>query len=110
MIISYSDSFKRQLRRLNRKYRCIRADLQPLIGQLETGETPGDQTQGVDHTINKVRLKNSDAQHDKSGGYRVIYYLHTEENVLLFTIYSKTEQSDIETAELVDIIRQEKSN
>ncbi|MCU7890466.1 MAG: hypothetical protein KZQ78_02180, partial [Candidatus Thiodiazotropha sp. (ex Ustalcina ferruginea)] len=48
----------------------------------------------------------SDAKRGKSGGYRIIYYLHTQESVLLVTIYSKTEQSDIDDAEVVDIIRQ----
>ncbi len=38
-------SQKRQLRRLSRKYRRIRSDVQPLIEQLEAGETPGDQIQ-----------------------------------------------------------------
>ncbi len=45
MIVSYSDAFKRQVQRLSRKYRRIRTDVQLLIEQLETGETPGDQIQ-----------------------------------------------------------------
>ena len=110
MNVSYSDAFKRQVRRLNRKYGHIRSDVQPLINQLEAGETPGDQIQGVGHTIYKVRVKNSDAKRGKSGGYRVIYYLHTAESVLLVTIYSKTEQSDIEAGEIVEIIRQEENS
>ncbi len=110
MNVNYSDAFKRQVRRLARKYRSIRADLQPLINQLEAGEVPGDQIQGIGHTIYKVRVKNSDASRGKSGGYRVIYYLHTAESILLVTIYSKTEQSDIKAAELVEIICQEEKN
>jgi len=107
VIVSYSEAFKGQVRRLSRKYRRIRVDVQPLIEQLEAGETPGDQLQGIGHTLYKVRVKNSDAKRGKSGGYRIIYYLHTAESVLLVTIYSKTEQSDIEAAELAEIIRQE---
>ena len=95
MIVSYSEAFKGQVRRLSRKYRPIRVDVQPLIEQLEAGETPGDQLQGIGHTLYKVRVKNSDAKRGKSGGYRIIYYLHTAESVLLVTIYSKTEQSDL---------------
>lgn len=109
MTVSYSDAFKRQLQRLSRKYRRIRSDVQPLIDQLEAGETPGNQIQGIGHTVYKVRVKNSDAKRGKSGGYRVIYYLHTQDSVLLITIYSKTEQSDIDDAEVADIIRQEES-
>jgi mRNA-degrading endonuclease RelE of RelBE toxin-antitoxin system len=110
VIVSYSDTFKRQVRRLSRKYRRLRSDVQPLIDQLEAGEAPGDQIQGVGHAVYKVRVKNDDANRGKSGGYRVIYYLHTQDSVLLVTIYSKTEQSDIEDAEVVEIIRQEEGS
>ncbi|MES9829213.1 MAG: hypothetical protein ABW201_13175 [Candidatus Thiodiazotropha sp.] len=51
MLVSYSDAFKRQLKRLNRKYRRIRSDVEPLISQLEAGETPGDQIQGTGYTV-----------------------------------------------------------
>jgi len=110
VIVSYSDTFKRQVQRLSRKYRRIRSDVKPLIDQLEAGETPGDQVQGVGHTDYKARVRNSDAQRGKSGGYRIIYYLYTEESVLLVTIYSKTDQPDIDATELVGIIRQEDNN
>ncbi|MGH8499655.1 MAG: type II toxin-antitoxin system RelE/ParE family toxin [Methylococcales bacterium] len=106
-MLRYSDAFKRQLRRLSRKYRRIRYDLQPLIDQLEAGKTPGDKNQGQGRAVYKFRVNNSDARRGKRGGYRIIYYLYTEESILLVTIYSKTEQSDIEAIELADIIRQE---
>jgi mRNA-degrading endonuclease RelE of RelBE toxin-antitoxin system len=109
LVVSYSDAFKRQLRRLSRKYRRIRSDVQPVITQLEAGETPGDQVQGIGHTVYKVRVRNSDAQRGKSGGYRMIYYLPTQDSVLLVTIYSKTEQSDIDDAEVARIIGEEES-
>ncbi len=109
MLVSYSDAFKRQLKRLSRKYRRIRSDVEPLITQLEAGETPGDQIQGTGYTVYKVRVKNSDAQRGKSGGYRVIYYLATQDSVLLVSIYSKTEQSDIDDAEVARIISEEES-
>jgi mRNA-degrading endonuclease RelE of RelBE toxin-antitoxin system len=109
VLVSYSDAFKRQLRRLSRKYRRIRSDVQPIITQLEAGETPGDQIQGVGHTVYKVRVRNSDAKRGKSGGYRIIYYLPTQESVLLVTIYPKTEQSDIDDAEVARIISEEES-
>ena len=32
--VSYSDAFKRQLKRLSRKYRRIRSDVQPIIDDL----------------------------------------------------------------------------
>jgi mRNA-degrading endonuclease RelE of RelBE toxin-antitoxin system len=94
--IRYTAEFKRNLRRLAKKYPNIRADLGALLNSLQSGETPGDQVPHVHHyTVYKVRVPNRDAQRGKSGGYRVIYYLQTAEQVILITLYSKTEQGDI---------------
>lgn len=107
MTVHYSDTFKRQLKRLSRKYRHIRSDVQPLIEQLEAGETPGEQIQGAGYPVYKARLANTDAQRGKSGGYRAIYYLKQQDYILLVTLYSKTEQSDVEAKEITQIIQGE---
>ncbi len=104
--IEFTPEFKRNLRLLARKYRHIRSDVEPLLTKLQTGETPGDQVPGTGHLIFKVRVKNSDLQRGKSGGYRVIYYLVTEERIILVTMYSKTEQSDISVKQIRQIIEQ----
>jgi mRNA-degrading endonuclease RelE of RelBE toxin-antitoxin system len=93
--IALTPRFQRDLRDLARRYRSIRTDLQPLIEQLQAGETPGDRMTGVKYQVFKVRLKNSNIQKGKSGGYRVIYYLKTEESIVLATIYSKSDLSDV---------------
>lgn len=95
MIIDYTDEFKQHIRRLGRRYRSIRQDLQALLNELEKGETPGDQLQGTGFRVYKARVKNSDSQRGKSGGYRVIYYVRREENVTLLAMYSKSDQADI---------------
>lgn len=53
-----------------------------------------------------MRVPNRDAQSGKSGGYRVIYYIVTDEQRLLLTIYSKTDQTDITPDELLRIIEE----
>nr|WP_322095882.1 type II toxin-antitoxin system RelE/ParE family toxin [Pseudanabaena mucicola] len=58
----------------------------------------------VGYTVFKLRIKNSDNQKGKSAGYRVIYYLKTSTSVILITIYSKSEQSDILATEVRRII------
>jgi len=50
--------------------------------------------------VYKVRLPNPSAQRGKSGGFRVIYYVKLADAVMLVTIYSKTEQTDISADEL----------
>jgi mRNA-degrading endonuclease RelE of RelBE toxin-antitoxin system len=103
--IRYTDAFKRQLKRLSRRYRRIRNDVQPIIHRLQAGETPGTRVPGVDHILFKVRAPNTDASRGTSGGYRIIYYLTRADEVLLISIYSKSDQSDISRDELRGIIR-----
>jgi mRNA-degrading endonuclease RelE of RelBE toxin-antitoxin system len=102
--IAFTPEFKRNLRGLAKKYPHIQSDVQPFIDQIQRGETVGDKVQGTGYTIFKVRIRNSDVSHGKSGGYRVIYYLKTAKAVILVTIYSKTEQSDISSAKIKKIL------
>lgn len=104
--ISFTLEFKRNLRALAKKYRSIRSDIQPLIDQLLAGSLPGDQVQGTGLTIFKVRLQNSDIQRGKRSGYRCIYYLKTRNDIILVTVYSKSEQSDVTTAKLQSILKE----
>lgn len=104
--IELTPRFKRDLRDLAKRYRQIRSDLQPLIEQLQAGELPGDRIAGVKYTVFKVRLKNSNIQKGKSGGYRVIYYLKTHEMIILATIYSKSDISDVDAEIIEEVISQ----
>lgn len=102
--IDLTPRFQRDLRNLIKRYRHIRSDLQPLIEQLQAGELPGDRIMGIGYDIFKVRLKNSDIQKGKSSGYRVIYYLRTQELIILVTIYSKSDLSDVDAQTILDAI------
>ena len=102
--VTFTPEFKRNLRGLAKKYPHIRSDVQPIIEQIQHGEFVGDQVMGTGYTIFKVRIRNSDVSRGKSGGYRVIYYLKTPTAVILITIYSKTEQSDISSAKIKKIL------
>jgi len=102
--IVFTPEFKRNLRALAKKHPHIRSDVQPIIEQIQRGEFIGEQVQGTGYTIFKVRIRNRDASRGKSGGYRVIYYLKTAMAVILVTIYSKTEQSDISAARIKKIL------
>lgn len=104
ILVEVTAKFKRNLRILAKKYRGIRNDIQPIIEQLQAGELPGDQISGVGYTIFKLRVKNSDVQKGKSGGYRLIYYVKTSTKIILVTIYSKSQQEDIIAAEIQQIL------
>ena len=104
--IAITPRFKRDLRELAKRYRSIRSDIQPLIEQLQVGEIPGDRIAGVKYQVFKVRLKNSNIQKGKSGGYRVIYYVKTEQEIILATIYSKSDLSDMSNEIIEEAIAQ----
>jgi len=104
--IKFTPEFKRNLRALAKKYRHIKSDIQPVIERIQEGNFLGDQisrTQG--YTIFKVRVKNRDIPKGKRSGYRFIYYLKTHKEIILITIYSKTEQSDIAPEKIRQIIK-----
>ncbi|WP_423753440.1 hypothetical protein [Chlorogloeopsis fritschii] len=51
-----------------------------------------------------MRVRNSDTQKGKSGGYRLIYYVKTATGIILLTIYTKSEQVDIAADDIQSII------
>ena len=104
--IRFSLEFKRNLRTLSRKYRHIRSDVQPVIDQIQSGEIIGDQIPRSRYTVFKVRVKNSDIRKGKRSGYRFIYYLKTQTEIILVTIYSKLEQSDISAEQIRRILQE----
>ncbi|HEY7492339.1 MAG TPA: type II toxin-antitoxin system RelE/ParE family toxin [Candidatus Tectomicrobia bacterium] len=102
--VEFTPEFKRNIRQLAKKYRHLQADVEPVIAQLEAGQTPGTQIPRTGYPVFKVRVKNSDIQKGKRSGYRMIYYLKTPETVRLITIYSKTEQGDVAAEQIRRII------
>ncbi|AWB69258.1 addiction module antitoxin (plasmid) [Saccharobesus litoralis] len=106
--LEYAPEFKRNVRQLAKKYRSIQKDLTPLLTTLEQGETPGDQIQGVGASMFKVRVKNSDSNKGKRGGYRVIYYVKQGTKTLLLSVYSKNDQADVATNELRQLVEKYK--
>ncbi len=102
--VNFTDEFKQRLRILSKKYRHIKSDIQPIIEQLETGDYLGDQIPGTGYTVFKVRVRNSDIQKGKSGGYRIIYQLESPTSVILLLIYSKLDQTDVAAEEIQSVI------
>lgn len=93
--VEFTPEFKRNLRILAKKYRNIRADIQPVIKQIQEGNFVGDRIPKMgDYSVFKVRVGNRDIHKGKSAGYRLIY-VTIREKVILITIYSKTERPGI---------------
>lgn len=102
--VRFTPEFKRNLHALAKKYRHIRSDVQPVIDALQSGTLLGDQVPGVGVPVFKVRIRNRDATKGKRGGYRLLYYLQTPAAIILVTIYSKSEQTDVSAAEIRRIL------
>ena len=104
--VDASPTFKRNLKKLAKKYRNIRSDIELIIKELQNGELPGNQISGIGYKVFKLRVKNSDVAKGKSGGYRLIYYCKTATGIILLTIYTKSEQIDIVAEDIRRIISQ----
>lgn len=104
--INFTPRFQRDIRELAKRYRSLKTDIQSLIEQLQAGQTPGDRITGSQYAIFKVRVRNSNLQRGKSGGYRVIYYVKTPTSVILATIYAKSDTADVSNAVIEAAIEQ----
>ncbi|NER46894.1 MAG: type II toxin-antitoxin system RelE/ParE family toxin [Symploca sp. SIO1A3] len=106
VFIRFSDEFEKNLYTLSKKYRQIRSDVQPIIEQLQGGNFIGDRIPGMGekYVIFKLIIKNSNIQKGKSAGYRLIYQVESPTNVLLLTIYSKSDREDISPSEIRSIL------
>jgi mRNA-degrading endonuclease RelE of RelBE toxin-antitoxin system len=104
--IDLSPEFQRNLRDLSKRYRGIRSDVQIAVEDLEVGNFIGDRITGVggNYTVFKLRVRNRDIKKGKSAGYRLIYQVESPTNILLLTIYAKSDRSDITADEVLEIL------
>lgn len=93
--------FKKSVKKLFKRYKLISKDLADLEKELRE-----DSHAGVDLGSGcfKIRLKNSSVPTGKSGGFRVIYFLRTQEKIYLLEIYSKSDLESIDEKRLVEIL------
>ncbi len=99
--VNVVDEFKRDTKKLFKKYKSIKNDILELIEKLEENYQIGIH---LGNNLYKIRVKNSDIG-GKSGGYRVIYYTKLSSNsIYLLTIYSKTQKESIDIEMLKPII------
>lgn len=98
--------FQKDVKQLKKKYPHIGTDLKPITDALTDGELPGDKVQGVGYDVWKARAGNSDAGRGKSGGYRLIYYIKLIDHIVVLTVYSKSDRSDITAEEIRRVIEE----
>lgn len=98
--------FKQDFKQYSKKYKSLPSDIKKLIESLE--QSP---RQGTDlgRGLYKIRLAVDSKGKGKSGGFRVITYLITENgndlDINLITMYDKSDISDIPKHELIEIVK-----
>lgn len=97
------DEFKKNTKKLSKRYKRIKVDVLKLIEQLENDPHIGIQ---LFNNCYKIRVPNSSIPTGKSGGFRVItYFIDETSNVYLLTIYSKSDQNNIPDSKIIDLIQ-----
>ena len=98
--IKVVESFKKELKKLAKRYKNIKNDYKRLLNLLSNND-PKNLGVHLGKNVYKLRFKNSDINKGKSAGYRIIYYIY-EENywLVLLSIYSKTDYENISEEEI----------
>ncbi|PIX32808.1 MAG: hypothetical protein COZ59_12055, partial [Bacteroidetes bacterium CG_4_8_14_3_um_filter_31_14] len=97
-----TDYFFKLVKKLVKKYRNIEKDIDEFLDNIEDINDLGIP---LGHNLYKARIKNTDNNKGKSGGYRLITYLQLINNDLtLIYIYSKSELENVGESVLDNII------
>lgn len=101
--VELTDDFKRDAKRLIKKYRSVASEIKDLIQSLESEPLQGEPL-GKD--CYKIRMAIASKNKGKSGGSRIITCVKIiDEKIFLLSIYDKSEQEDIEDKKLEDLLK-----
>jgi len=95
-------NFKKELKKLAKKYPSIKQDLTVLIEELEQNPKKG---APLGNNSYKIRLAIASKDKGKSGGARVITNIHiSKETIYLLAIYDKSEKANLSKDELINLL------
>lgn len=101
--VLYTDNFEQKLKRLAKKYRSIKNDLEQLITALEENPVQGTP---IGKNCYKIRLAITSKGKGKSGGARIITHLYVSGKlVYLLSIYDKSDKQNISDKELLELLK-----
>jgi mRNA-degrading endonuclease RelE of RelBE toxin-antitoxin system len=101
--VSTTPSFKKDLKRLAKKYNSLKFEFLTLIEILEKNPLYGT---FIGNSCYKIRLSIASKGKGKSGGARIITYVQvTNKSVLLISIFDKSEQETLSPKQLADILK-----
>lgn len=98
-----TSEFRKDSKRLTKKYKSLKAEIVNLISSLEENPTQGT---AIGSACYKIRIAIKSKGKGKSGGGRVITYVKIlGKTVYLLSIYSKSEKENITDRELTDLTK-----
>lgn len=101
--IELSANFKKEAKRLTKKYPSLKTELAELFTELEENPTTGTP---LGNDIYKIRLAIASKNKGKSGGARVLSFVKVfQTTVLLFSIYNKGEDDSLTDKEIKELIK-----
>ncbi|KIM04238.1 MAG: hypothetical protein KN64_08590 [Sulfurovum sp. AS07-7] len=104
LMIKSLENFASEIKKLSKRYKKISDDLKCLKKELEVNPKSGISLGG---SCYKIRVPNSSVLTGKSGGFRVIYYFLSSDNVIyLMSIYSKSDMKSIDELKLQQILKE----
>lgn len=102
-MIEYSDNFLKEAKKLSKKFKLLKSDLQTAVKEIEEKQDLG---VSLGYNLYKKRVKNSSIPTGKSGGFRIIIYQKIEDQIVLISIYSKTHKDSLSDEELKAILKE----
>ena len=102
--IEFSANFKKEAKKLTKKYPSLKTELAALFTALEDNPTIGTP---MGNDIYKIRLSIASKNKGKSGGARVMSFVKViDTTVLLFSIYNKGDKDSISDKEIEALLKE----
>ena len=101
--VELTPNFKKEAKKLSKKYPSLKSDLEELFEQLKVNPKLGTH---LGNDIYKIRLAITSKNKGKSGGARILsFVVVTQTTVLLFSIYSKGDTDNITDKQIQKLIK-----
>lgn len=101
--IELTDHFKKEAKKLTKKYRSLKAELEALGEEL--AENPKTGT-SLGHDVYKIRLAIASKGKGKSGGARVITFVKVIDKVAyLVSIYDKGQLDNLTKEKIIELLK-----
>lgn len=103
--IVLTDNFKKEAKKLSKKYASLKSDLKKLFTDLEKNPKLGIP---IGNNVYKIRLAIASKGKGKSGGARVISLVRVvNETVYLVSIFNKSDQDTISQKDVYELLKKE---